>query len=803
MCLNELHFGLQELPAFPTPDGMTADGFLRRLCESASENGRLMSGGRTIARPYNDQLDRELEVIAKSGLSNYFLIVWDIVRFANEQGILCQGRGSAANSLVAYLLGISPVNPLAHDLVFERFLSDERQVAPDIDIDFDAARREEVIQYIYQRYGTAHAAMACTLVTFRARSALRDVGKALGLPPELLEGATTSLDVHDSGDLGRSAGLRDVLGMNLFHQTWQQALALAKQIDGLPRHLGIHNGGMVITGAPLAARVPTEPATMEDRVVVQWDKEALEDAGLVKIDILGLRMLSAVAEAEDALTLNPSPTRRAVDIHKTQTLSAAGARDFDVVRREASPLSQVYSPFGRGPGGEGIFDDPAVYDLICAADTVGVFQVESRAQAQVLPRLRPRCFNDLIVSISLIRPGPVQGDMVHPYLRRRLGQEPVSYLHPSLEAALRETLGVILFQEQVLKVARDFAGFSAGQGELLRRALGSKRADEAIGRFHAAFIAGARARGVDEATSEAVFERLRAFGGYSFPKSHAAAFAVLVYRSAWLKVYHPVAFYTALLNNQPMGFWSPAVLVSDAKRHGIPTRRIDIARSGWRCAPEASGIRLGFNYVKGMGEAQAGQIVAVREAQPFRNLRDFVRRTRTPRRLTEALILAGAFDAWNTNRRALLWELGTLRPDDAFDLPGEDAIDLPTLSEADEAAMEYAVTGISTGEHPMIALRERLHRRGILSSAELGGQHDGAQVCVAGLLVVHQAPPTAKGFRFLTLEDEFGFLNIIVRPKLYPRCRRLIRRGGALVVEGRMQREGEVVNVVASILRAY
>ncbi len=392
---------------------------------------------------------------------------------------------------------------------------------------------------------------------------------------------------------------------------------------------------------------------------------------------------------------------------------------------------------------------------------------------------------------------------MHPYLRRRLGEEPVSYLHPALEPALRETLGVILFQEQVLKVARDFAGFTPGQGELLRRALGAKRADEEIERFHAAFLAGALRRGADEATAEAVFGRLRAFGGYSFPKSHAAAFAVLVYRSAWLKVYHPIAFYAALLNHQPMGFWTPAVLVSDAKRHGIPTRRVDIACSGWRCAPEDGGIRLGFIVIKGMSETLAERILAARTEHPFRDLRDFCRRTRLPRRLIEALILAGGLDGWGDNRRALLWELGTLRLEEALALPGEDAIDLPALSEADEAAMEYAVTGISTGEHPLRLLRGRLRERGILSSVELVGQRDGTPVCVAGLLVVHQAPPTAKGFRFLTLEDEFGFLNIIIRPKLYPRTRHLIRRGGVLVVEGRMQYEGGVVNVVASAISSF
>ena len=564
-CAFQLRYGLQELPVFPTPPNVNTDTYLLYLCQE-----RLQQLGLTDA---DGQLTYELEVIQHSGLSNYFLIVWDIVRFARENGILCQGRGSAANSLVAYLLNISPINPIAHNLVFERFLSSERRAVPDIDIDFQADRREEVIQYIYTRYGLAHAAMACTLVTFRARSAIWDVGKALGLPLDVLEHVTTTLDVYNPQNIEESTSLRDALGGKLEAQTWQHILALSQQIDSFPRHIGIHNGGMIVTGAPLSERVPTEPATMTDRYVVQWDKEALEDIGLVKIDILGLRMLSAIAEA--------------VELVKQMT-------------GQKPDLNHL------------TFDDPAVYDMICEADTVGAFQVESRAQAQVLPRLRPRCFNDLIVSISLIRPGPIQGDMVHPYLRRRLGEELVTYFHPSLELSLKETLGVILFQEQVLKVARDLAGFTPGQGELLRRALGSKNPDVEIEGFREAFIAGAVCKGVEIETAEMVFEKLRAFGGYSFPKSHAASFAVLVYWSAWLKHYYPLVLYIALLNNQPMGFWSPGVLIHDARWHGITTLPVDVRLSQYKCIPEQGAIRLGLNYVKGFGEAAAERVIEAR-----------------------------------------------------------------------------------------------------------------------------------------------------------------------------------------------
>lgn len=750
LCAFELRYGLQELPAFPTPDGLDADAYLRQLCHAAD-----MSSDAQM------QLNYELQIIHDSGLSNYFLIVWDIVRFAREQGILCQGRGSAANSLVAYLLGISPIHPLRHDLVFERFLSTERQVVPDIDIDFDAARREEVIQYVYRRYGLDHAAMACTFVTFRARSAIRDVGKALGLPLDLLDHVSTTLDVHNAKQLPESSSLSDVLGARVDMRTWQQVFELCEQIDGFPRHLGIHNGGMVITGAFLSQRVPTEPATMDNRFVTQWDKDALEDIGLVKIDILGLRMLSAVADAVEIVA------------HLT----------------------------GKRPNLQALtFDDPSVYDMICAADTIGVFQVESRAQAQVLPRLRPRRFNDLIVSISLIRPGPVQGDMVHPYLRRRLGQEPVTYFHPFLEAALRETLGVILFQETVIKVARDLAGFSAGQGELLRRALGAKHPGEAVDRFRQAFLEGAVARGVDRATAEQVFDKLRAFGGYSFPKSHAAAFAVLVYQSAWLKRYHPAAFYIGLLNNQPMGFWSPSVIVHDVRRHGIQVGRVDVNASQSRCTAEGENIRLGFNYVRDFSDSVGERIVAARGSTPFTHLKDFCQRTQLPHGLVENLIAAGAMDSWERARRDLFWELGMLpETSNGLDLviPSE-AVNLPALTEHEQAGMEVAMTGLTTGDHPMKSYRQILQRHHILSSTDLTSIPAGEPVRVSGLLVVHQSPPTAKGYHFLTLEDELGFINVIVRPKVYANFRRIVREQPLLLVAGDVQHEGAVTNVLAA-----
>ena len=750
-CRFGLDYGLQDLPIFPTPDGLSAAAYLAALCGDALPRRLSDSPPRAW-----EQLAHELALIGRAGLDNYFLIVWDVVRFAREQGIRCQGRGSSANSLVAYLLGISPINPLAHDLVFERFLSDERRATPDIDIDFQADRREEVIQYVYGRYGHEHAAMACTLVTFRSRSAIREVGKALGLPPEIIAQRARAIHARNPGSL---IPLRITNAASFDAPIWRQFDTLCQQIAGLPRHLGIHNGGMILTGTVISERVPTEPATMPNRVVVQWDKDSLEDAGLVKVDILGLRMLSVLAEtlALVAKTTGTTP-------------------DLDALT----------------------FDDPVVYELICRADTVGVFQIESRAQAQVLPRLLPRKFADLIVSISLIRPGPVQGNMVHPYLRRRAGAEPIIYLHPLLKPALAETLGVILFQEQVIKVARDLGRFTPGEGELLRRALG-KRDNPAISRFEAAFIDGSHHNHATRTTASAVFNQLRAFGGYSFPKSHAAAFAVLVYQSAWLKCYHPAAFYTALLNHQPMGFWSPAVIVNDARQHGIRTLPIDIQASAARCTLEAGHIRLGLRYVHGVGESGAALIEAAQQTDSFVNLADFCRRVDLPRKRVESLILIGAFDGWRIPRRELLWQLGevTANGNPLGLIFRHGAVDLPPFSHTELVYAEYEILGLSPGDHVMTLYRAQMTERGILSRHGLEMQPDKAVVRVAGQVVMHQAPPTAKGHHFLTLEDEHGMINVIVRPAVYAVYAKVMRESPLLLIEGVVQKSGGVVNVLA------
>lgn len=747
-CDFEPVYGLQDLPRYETPGGMSAESYLRRLCEQG-----LRERYGEPSEQARAQLQRELDVIARTALANYFLIVWDIVRFARENGIRCQGRGSAANSLAAYLLRISPIDPLQHHLVFERFLSEERLSSdagfmPDIDLDFDAARREEVIQYVYKRYGAAHVAMACTFSTFQRRSALRDVGKALGLSPQII----TSIQRNPQEALAQATD-----------SSTTHLLQLAEEIEGLPRHLGIHAGGMVITGAPLMGRLPTEPATMENRIVVQWDKEGLEDAGLVKIDVLGLRMLSVISDTLQMLAQQNG-----------------SAPDLDALT----------------------YDDPAIYKMISSGDTIGIFQVESRAQTQLQPVLQPRCFDDLVVSISLIRPGPIQGNMVHPYLRRRRGVEPISYAHPLLKPALEETLGIILFQEQVLKVARDLAGFTPGQGEMLRRALGSKQGAAALEKLRDDFMRGALHNGVPRAVAEAVFEQLAGFGGFSFAKSHAASFAVLVYQSAWLRHYHFLPFMTALLNNQPMGFWSPSVIAGEVKRKGAHILPVDLSHSHYLCTLEEGGIRLGFNYVKGMGQGQAQRIVEQREQSPFDSLLDFWQRTRLGRRVTENLIAAGALDSWGIPRRHLLWELGTLpdRPDPlALDVPASE-VELPALSAAAALLAEQSVLGLSAGEHIMAHVRPRLVGQGILNSSQLADCHHGQPVRVAGLVVVHQSPPTANGVHFVTLEDEHGLVDIIIWPQVYRQHSRLLHTERLLKVIGKLQREGGSKSVIAEHL---
>lgn len=764
-CHANLDFSGQRLPAFPVPAGHTAFSYLYDLCQ-----GGLHRKYQPVTPAASRQLAYELDVIERAGLSGYFLVVWDIVCFARNRGIRCQGRGSAAGSLVAYVLDISPVDPLHHNLLFDRFLSPDRRTMPDIDIDFAADRREEVIQYVYGRYGPEHVAMVCNVNTFQARSALRDVGRALGLQAEMIEvvGRRQRISSAQSeGAVSRGQeSSREVQPALAESEKAEGAermlLELCAEIAGVPRHLSIHVGGMLITANPLHEIVPLERATMPGRVVAQWDKDSVEDAGLIKIDLLGLRTLGMVDEIAH--------------------LVEARSRSPDRLQT-SPPLARL------------TLDDPAVYAALSAGDTLGAFQVESRAQTQMLPRLQPRCFEDIVIEVAIVRPGPIQGNMVHPYLRRRQGLEAATYLHPSLEPVLGETLGVILFQEQVLRVAMTIAGFSGGEADQFRRALSRSRSPEELRRIGQRFVSGAASNGVGEEAAAVLFGQLAGFASYGFCKSHAAAFALLAYQTMWLKLNHPREFYTALLNQQPMGFYTPAVIVGDAKRHGVIVLPPDINRSQDACTLEENAIRLGLRFLKGVGPAARQRVLA---GQPFAGLRDLCQRTRLPHDAIEALIRAGALDSLDLDRRRLLWELGMLdyRPL-VVDLDTEsEVIALPELQEAEAMAWSLDLLGMTPGDHVIRLYRPYLQSRGILSAAELEHQRDGEMVKVAGQVVVRQSPPTAKGHLFLTLEDETGLANLIVRPALYAKRYEALRYAPLLAAAGRVQREGEACSVL-------
>jgi error-prone DNA polymerase len=616
--LDELRY---RFPAFPVPDGETAFSHLHQLTHlGARERYRPMAG--KIAA----QLTHELGVIERLGLAGYFLIVWDIVRFCREKKILCQGRGSAANSAVCYALGITNVDPIGMDLLFERFLSEERRETPDIDLDIAHQRREEVIQYVYERYGRDRVAMACEIITYQARSAVRDVGKALGLSLAQVDAAAKSLDrVISDGrvtadpqqKLDRRWGTLD-----LEDATTKRVLAIARAIAAFPRHLGIHSGGMIITEGPIAEVVPIENASMVDRTVTQWDKDDLGQLGIIKIDLLGLGMLTVLD--------------RALQI----------VRDHEGIELDLAHLPP---------------DDPKVYDMMGRADTIGMFQIESRAQMSFLPRHQPRTFYDLVVEVAIIRPGPIQGQMIHPYLRRRLGQEKITYAHPSLEPVLRRTLGVPLFQEQGMKLAIVAAGFTPGEADELRRAMGHKRSHERMTALSARLLGGMAKNGIPRETAERIFAQLSAFADYGFPESHAASFALIVYASAYLKRYHHAAFTAALLDAQPMGFYAPQTLVADARRHGVKILGVDAERSLWGTRiEEGLGVRLGVSSLRGVGESHQPRFEEAIAARPFRTIGAFARRTGLPRVALERMAAAGGFGCFGLARREALWQVAAL-----------------------------------------------------------------------------------------------------------------------------------------------
>jgi error-prone DNA polymerase len=797
-------------PDYPVPPGETQSSFLRKIAEV---------GARERYRPYHDraraQIGRELDLIEKLELSGYFLIVWDIVNFCRQHDVLVQGRGSAANSAVCYSLGITAVDPVGMDLLFERFLSEERGEWPDIDLDLPSGdRREQVIQHVYEKYGRLGAGMTANVITYRGRSAAREVGKTLGFEPaqiDRLAKVMNSFEFVDPADsLPRHLAS---VGLDLNSDRVRLFARLWSEMQDLPRHLGQHSGGMVICQGRLDACVPLENASMPGRVVVQWDKDDCADMGIVKVDLLGLGMMAVI---QDAFTLVNGRTNPTAEL--------------------ATHIDLAHLP----P------DDPAVYRMLQTADTIGLFQVESRAQMATLPRLHPKAFYDIVVQVAIIRPGPIVGKMVHPYLNRRAGREPVIYPHPSLEPVLARTLGVPLFQEQLLRMAMIAAGFTGGQAEDLRRAFGFKRSERRMRQVEVQLREGMARQGIGSDAAEQIIASITSFALYGFPESHAASFALLAYASAFLKAHYPSAFYTALLNNQPMGFYHPSTLVKDAQRRGVRFHPIDVQSSDWDCTVEEDGvIRLGLRYVSGLrqeiGKAIAGwpkqacnkslcpkcgcddpsmlefvdatrifcnncshdwRIADARAAtRRFTSLDELVARTGLRRDELVTLADIGALNAFGYDRRSALWQAErVIRPSgELFEegQAGQGGCPLRPMTEAERLVADYAGTGLTTGRHPMALRRDELAMRGVLRAIDLGNLRQARRVRVAGMVITRQRPGTAKGFVFLTLEDETGIANIIVRPDLFARDRLTIIEEPFLLIDGVLQHQEGVISVRA------
>ncbi len=754
--LDELRY---EYPDDTVPAGEEPAAYLRRL----SYEGMRKRWPEGAPQKVIALVEHELAIIAELRYEPYFLTVHDIVQFARRRGILCQGRGSAANSAVCYCLGITAVDPSRMETLFERFVSKERNEPPDIDVDFEHERREEVIQYIYQRYGRARAALTATVISYRRRSALRDVGKALGFNLDMIErlgGTTAWWDKELAPQRLREAGF-DPANPEL-----RRLLLLADELRGFPRHLSQHVGGFVISRGPLTRLVPIENAAMPERTVIEWDKDDLDAMGLLKVDVLGLGMLSAIRRSFDL-----------IERHRGQRMELA----------DVPP------------------ELPAVYEMIQRADTVGVFQIESRAQMTMLPRLRPKRFYDLVIEVAIVRPGPIQGDMVHPYLRRRQGLEPVTYPSDAVEEVLERTLGIPIFQEQVIKLAMVAAGFSAGEADRLRRAMAAWKRKGGLEPFERKLIDGMRARGYDEQFARQIFAQIQGFGEYGFPESHACSFALLVYVSAWIKCFEPAVFTCALLNSQPMGFYAPSQLVQDARRHGVEVRAVDVAHSAWECTLEgndALALRLGLGMVKGLSYDAAERVVAARSERPFADVPDLIRRGRLNQRDTEALAAADALKTLAGHRRAARWQaLGTEPAMPLFSQPTF-AEQLPLLEapgEAEDMIADYASTGLTLGRHPLALLRPRL--RNSVPAARLAAVADGAHVACTGLVISRQCPGKGTAV-FITLEDETGVANVIVWQRLVERFRKEVLQGRLLRVRGKLQREGEVIHLVAQRLEA-
>jgi error-prone DNA polymerase len=772
----DLRLVAPRLPPFPCPSGHDEMTWLRHLTEEGAAGRYGSRSAPRHPRAYA-QIDYELDMIERLGFAGYFLIVWDIVRFCREAGIYCQGRGSAANSAVCYALGITNADAVGLGLLFERFLSPERDGPPDIDVDIESGRREEAIQYVYGRYGRQCAAQVANVITYRPRSAIRDMGKAMGAAPGQLDAWSKQVDGWGPLDAKDAAG----------GGVPPEVVALAAEVQHFPRHLGIHSGGMVLCDRPVSEVCPVEWARMADRSVLQWDKDDCAAAGLVKFDMLGLGMLTVIHAAVDHV------------------------RVFHGVEVDLALLPQ----------------EAGVYEMLSRADSIGVFQVESRAQMATLPRLRPRRFYDLVVEVALIRPGPIQGGSVHPYIRRRNGAEPVTYLHPLLRPSLAKTLGVPLFQEQLMQMAIDVAGFTAAEADRLRQAMGSKRSVERMEQLRGRFYAGMAERGITGETADRIWEKMVAFANFGFPESHSVSFAYLVYSSAWLKYHYPAAFLAGLLDGQPMGFWSPQTLVADARRHGVEVRRPDVNASlaGAVLEPAAGpegtpAVRLGLSYVRHVGDAAARRIVAVRaEGGPFASMEDVVRRTGITASQAEGLATAGAFASVGMTRREALWAAAPVaragaalegapaarRPAPAAGrsarleglVAGAQPPPLPAMDGVEVTRSDLWATGISPTSHPVGHVRAELEAAGVVPAGRLVELGNGRTVKVAGVVTHRQRPATAGGVIFLNLEDETGLVNVICGQEVWKRYRAAARGAPALVVDGRLEKAEGVVNVVA------
>ncbi|HIM46319.1 MAG TPA: error-prone DNA polymerase [Alphaproteobacteria bacterium] len=769
--LDELRY---EYPAEPVPGGRTAQEELARLSWLGA--GTRWPDG--VPAKVRAQIAHELALIGSLGYAPYFLTVHDIVRFARERGILCQGRGSAANSAVCYCLNITAVDPGRMDLLFERFVSAARDEPPDIDVDFEHERREEVIQYIYNKYGRARAGIAATVVSYRGKSAIREVGKALGLSGDVVGALSSAL-----WRWGREGNTEDQVreaGLDPADRRLALALHLTRELIGFPRHLSQHVGGFVITRGPLSEMVPVMNAAMDERTNIEWDKDDLDALGILKIDVLGLGMLSCIRKGLDLLAREHG---RALD------------------------LAEVPA------------EDPAVYDMLCKADTVGVFQVESRAQMSMLPRLKPRVFYDLVIEVAIVRPGPIQGDMVHPYLRRRSGEEQAVFPSVELEQVLGKTLGVPLFQEQAMKIAIVAAGFTPEEADKLRRAMATFRRTGLVHTFHDKMINGMMERGYDEDFAKRCFRQIEGFGDYGFPESHAASFALLVYVSAWLKCHYPAAFAAAILNSQPMGFYAPAQLVRDARAHGVEVLDVDVNTSTWDCTLEpASGshkgraLRLGFREIKGFPEAAAACIVAARDGG-YRSIADLQRRAGLSKAVLERLARADAYRSMDVSRRRAAWDIRALKDaplplfaalteggEGVHPATREPAIRLPAMRMGEQVVEDYATLRMSLRCHPLALLRPELETRAVVPCTRLADLAPERPVTVAGLVLARQRPGTAKGVIFMTLEDETGIANLIVWADVFERFRRTVVSARLLICTGRLQREGLVIHVIANRL---